>query len=296
MTTDAHTPPATLHVTSTDGVRLAVQDHGDRSLPTIVAVHGYPDNHTVWDGVVAELAGSFRVVTYDVRGAGASDRPTGRRAYRISQLVDDLGAVLDAVSPDEPVHLLAHDWGSIQLWDALTEERLAHRVRSYTSVSGPSLDHAGVWMRGLRDHGRAAVRQLLESYYVAFFQLPGLPELAARRGLIDRGVAHSSSRGRAAKVQPSGTPRPEAESGIALYRANMLPRLLRPRPPVVRVPVQVIAPTDDIHVSPALALGAPTAYVDDLRTHLIEGNHWVVEQEPALIAGLVREFVEAQRR
>lgn len=278
-------------VTSTDGVRLAVQEHGDPANPTLVAVHGYPDNHAVWDGVVELLRERFHVVTYDVRGAGDSDKPRGHAAYRIEQLVADFGAVIDAVSPDRPVHLLAHDWGSIQLWDALTEKRFGARVASFTSVSGPSLDYAGVWMRGVRRHPRAALVQLLDSYYVAMFQLPRIPELLARAGVVDRGVALSSSRGRSTKVRATGAHRLDAEHGIGLYRANMLPRLLRPRPPVVKVPVQVIAPTHDMHVSHALAVGAPTAYVQDLRTHTVDGNHWIVAQEPALIAGLVQEFV-----
>lgn len=164
-----------MRVTSTDGVGLAGYEHGDPSRPTIVAVHGYPDNHSVWDGVVAILAERYRVVTYDVRGSGASDKPRVRAAYRIPQLVEDLGALLDAVSPDRPVHLLGHDWGSIQCWAAICSEPFATRVASYTSISGPSLDHAAVWLRAAGHHPGAALRQVLESYYTVLFQAPGLP-------------------------------------------------------------------------------------------------------------------------
>ena len=75
-----------------DGVRLAVQVRANAATPTVVAIHGYPDDHRVWDGVAADLAADHRVVTYDVRGAGASDapptprglppRPAGRRISR----------------------------------------------------------------------------------------------------------------------------------------------------------------------------------------------------------------------
>ena len=61
-------------VRSGDGVELAVYETGEPSAPTILAVHGYPDNHTVWDGILPLLAADFRVVTYDVRGAGASPK------------------------------------------------------------------------------------------------------------------------------------------------------------------------------------------------------------------------------
>ena len=100
-------------VVSADGTRIAVFETGDPALTTVVAVHGYPDNHTLWDGVVEQLAADYHVVTYDVRGAGASEVPAGRPGYRIPRLVEDLAAVLDATSPHAPAHLLAHDWGSI---------------------------------------------------------------------------------------------------------------------------------------------------------------------------------------
>src|SRR5437899_2480802 len=119
-------------VRSTDGVDLAVFETGHPHNPTIVAVHGYPDNHHVWDGVVELLAQRYHVVAYDVRGAGESDQPSGRAAYRQQRLTDDFVSVLDAVSPDEPVHLLAHDWGSIQSWPTLADPRVEGRVTSFT--------------------------------------------------------------------------------------------------------------------------------------------------------------------
>ena len=153
----------TTRLPASDGVELAVYERGDPARPTIVAVHGYPDDHAVWDGVADLLADRFHVVTYDVRGAGASGRPASTAGYRIAQLVDDLAVVLDAVGPEAPVHLLGHDWGSVQCWAALPDARLAGRIATYTSISGPALDYAAVWLRGLRDHPRAGLRQVAHS-------------------------------------------------------------------------------------------------------------------------------------
>src|SRR4051812_35714209 len=100
----------TRDITATDGVTLRGHESGPSGAPIVVCVHGYPDDHTLWDGVTAELAQRYHVVAYDVRGAGKSGKPQGRQAYRLDQLVRDLAAVIDAVSPDHPVHLLAHDW------------------------------------------------------------------------------------------------------------------------------------------------------------------------------------------
>ncbi|MGH8959708.1 MAG: alpha/beta fold hydrolase [Jatrophihabitantaceae bacterium] len=270
------------HVSSTDGVRLAVYESGDPGATTVLAVHGYPDNHTVWDGVSELLAERFHVVTYDVRGTGQSDQPAPQRAYRMDRLVDDLGAVLDAVSPDAPVHLLAHDWGSVQCWPALTDERFAGRIASFTSISGPSLDHAAAWLRRAHRHPRAAARQLLDSYYIALFQLPVLPEAIMRSRRVERLLAAAGRVGSSAA---------DRTNGLKLYRANMLPRLGRPRPERIDVPVQVLAPSRDAFVSPRMQLEAPAPYVADLTARRISGRHWVLAERPDVIARCTAEFI-----
>jgi pimeloyl-ACP methyl ester carboxylesterase len=286
----------TQYVTTSDGLQLAVYESGLEDAPVVLLVHGYPDNHHVWDGVAAELADEFRVVQYDVRGAGGSDIPAATSSYRIDQLVDDLGRVIDAVSPESPVHLVAHDWGSIQCWDALPDDRLGVRIRSFTSVSGPSLDHASMWLRAMHRGPVRRILQIVESYYVGFFMTPVLPEFCARRGIIARVVERSSSLGRIVSSrrtrQVVERTEDEAVNGIALYRANMPGRLLRPRPPHVTLPVQVITPTHDVHVSSALAAEAPRGYAANLTVHRIRGNHWVIAQRPEAIATLVRAFVD----
>lgn len=270
-------------VRSTDGTGIELYRSGASSGPLVVAIHGYPDDHTVWDGVAADLGRDFQVVTYDVRGAGASDVPAGgRAAYRIPHLIADLRAVLDEVAPTTPVHLVAHDWGSVQAWPALTDPSLAGRIAGFTSISGPSLEHASVWMRSRRTAPRDRLRQLAHSYYTLAFQLPGLPELAVRRGLIDRTLGRpASDRGHA-----------DQRNGLNLYRANMLRGLRRAEPAMVPVPVQVLAPADDPFIIPALALQAPEPFVADLRTHVVPGEHWVVSRHPDRIAARVRSFVE----
>jgi pimeloyl-ACP methyl ester carboxylesterase len=267
-------------VTSTDGVRLAVHESGRADGIVVVAVHGFPDNHAVWDGVAAELGDRFRVVAYDVRGAGASDKPAGRAAYRIARLGDDLAAVIDAVSPDEPVHLLGHDWGSMQLWEPLAEPRFAGRVATFTSVSGPSVDFVGAWLRDRRHLG-ASLRQLLASTYMVLFQLPWLPELVLRWAPVERVAGRSFPRSRADRT-----------NGINLYRANVIRRVLRPQPARVDLPVLVLAPVDDPYSRRATATQAPVPYVADLTVEEIPGDHWVVAQDPGLVADRWRAFVE----
>jgi pimeloyl-ACP methyl ester carboxylesterase len=192
-------------------------------------------------------------------------------------------AVLDAVAPARPVHLLGHDWGSVQAWAALSDPRLAGRIASFTSVSGPSLEHARVWLRGITRRPGPRLRQLAHSYYIVMFQLPRLPEFAVRRGLVDRAVGK----------------RPHADqlNGLNLYRANMISSMKGgtngTSPRRIDLPVQVLAPADDPFVTPALATEAPAPFVADLQTRVISGEHWIVKRNPDLVAGYVRDFVSA---
>ena len=95
--------------------------------------------------------------------------------------------MLDAVTPDAPVHLLAHDWGAIQAWHAVTGPGFAGRVASFTSISGPCLDHIGLFLRD-RSPRPAGARPAAggNSWYTLLFRLPVLPELVWRSGLAGR--------------------------------------------------------------------------------------------------------------
>ncbi|MFB9876419.1 alpha/beta fold hydrolase [Planobispora siamensis] len=259
-----------------DGVGLAVYEQGDPANPTLVLVHGYPDDHTVWEPVAVRLAESFHVVTYDVRGAGSSDRPRGREPYGFAHLMADLRAVIDAVSPGERVHLAGHDWGSIQGWEAVCT--MPELFASYTSISGPCLDHIGHWTRTA---GRLrTVRQTLSSWYIGFFRLPVLPELAWRSGLGGRLLA------RAERHRPSD--RIDAVAGLELYRANIPARLRQPRERRTPVPVRLVVPLMDAYVRPETAETA-LRWAPVVDVHRVRARHWIPLSHPDLVARLVGE-------
>ena len=126
-----------------DDVELAVREAGDATAPTVILVHGFPDTSTVWDEVAVRLAEHHHVVLYDVR-VGRLTRPRGRRAFCLAHLSADLVAVMDATAGDQQVHLVGHDWGSVQAWETVTDPVHQARSRSYTTISGPCLDHGSL--------------------------------------------------------------------------------------------------------------------------------------------------------
>ncbi|GAA5171582.1 MULTISPECIES: SDR family oxidoreductase [Amycolatopsis] len=284
-----------MRIVNSGDVRLAVFEEGPEDAPTVLLVHGYPDTHAVWDDVAAVLSQRFRVVRYDVRGAGQSDAPRGLEAYRLPHLKDDLFAVADAVSPDAPVHVVAHDWGSIQAWEAVTEPGAHQRIASYTSISGPCLDHAAYWFRtrSPRRFGKV-LRQQLHSWYILAFHVPLLPELLWRGVLAKRWpeflrlAEHVPPR----PGHPAPTLASDAARGLSLYRANVRERFSRPRKRTTQVPVQVITPVYDRYVTPALAEGAERWAPRLWRRRLYAGHWSALLRDGAQVARMATELID----
>ncbi|MFJ3702524.1 MULTISPECIES: SDR family oxidoreductase [unclassified Streptomyces] len=284
----------------TGGIELCVAELGDPSQPTIVLVHGYPDSKEVWSEVARRLADRWHVVFYDVRGHGRSTAPKPLRGgFTLEKLTDDFLAVVDAVSPDRPVHVVGHDWGSVQSWEFATVERTKGRIASFTSMSGPSLDHFGHWIqqRMSRPSPRR-VGQLLgqgaKSWYVYALHTPALPEMAWRGPL---GRQWPRILQRMEKVPADGYPTAslpqDAAHGAWLYRDNIRTRLRRPRPDAhAHVPVQLITPTGDAFLSPSLHDELET-WVPRLVRRTLPAKHWVPRTRPDQLSAWISEFVEA---
>ncbi|MGI5324358.1 SDR family oxidoreductase [Actinomadura nitritigenes] len=287
------------------GIELAVRERGEAGRPAVVLVHGYPDTGAMWDDVAERLAGRFRVITYDVRGAGGSSAPSDPLDYGLDALMGDLEAVLDGVGADGPVHLVGHDWGSVQGWEAVIGDRLRGRFASFTSISGPDRRHLARWVRTAVRSGPRGVREVLgqarRSVYMPVLMAPRAGELAAR--LLPAGFA------RGLRLREGAEPRPghpaatlarDARNGLGLYRANMGRR--RGGSPEggrcgsegdgrTDVPVQLIVPIKDRYGSQPLLL-SPRGVVPNLYVRRAPAGHWVARSHPDLVARWITEFVE----
>lgn len=90
----------------TDGVELRYYRTGDG--PPFVYAHGFFCNGRCPRRLVDDLAAEYEVITYDARAHGRSDAPpTG---YALSDRVDDLVGLLDALGIEEPL-LMGHSMG-----------------------------------------------------------------------------------------------------------------------------------------------------------------------------------------
>ncbi|MFD3438425.1 SDR family oxidoreductase [Streptomyces sp. NPDC058685] len=282
----------------TGGIELCVAELGDADRPTVLLVHGYPDSKEVWSEVAGRLADRFHVVLYDVRGHGRSTAPTPLRGgFTLEKLTDDFLAVADAVSPGRPVHLVGHDWGSVQGWEFVTLERTEGRIASFTSMSGPSLDHFGHWIKQRMSRPTPRrVGQLLgqgaKSWYVYMLHTPVLPELAWR-GPLGRQwpkILRRMEKSSAADYPTPSLPQ-DAAHGAWLYRDNVRARLRRPRPDAyAHAPVQLITPTGDFFLSERLYDDLGT-WAPQLTRRTLPARHWIPRTRPDQLASWIDEFV-----
>jgi pimeloyl-ACP methyl ester carboxylesterase len=119
------------YLTTPEGVRLRYADRGDGDR-TIVLVHGWKGSHRLWDKAVHDLSRRFRVVAFDNRGMGESDKPRG--PYDFDELSDDLAFVLRELDLDD-VTLVGWSMGCSISLEYL--RRHGGRVGRLMLVNGP---------------------------------------------------------------------------------------------------------------------------------------------------------------
>jgi pimeloyl-ACP methyl ester carboxylesterase len=77
---------------SVNGIELAVREWPGQG-PAVVCVHGLTANHVCWEGIARLLAPAHRLIAYDLRGRGDSDKPAS--GYSLDHHAADLAVLLD---------------------------------------------------------------------------------------------------------------------------------------------------------------------------------------------------------
>jgi pimeloyl-ACP methyl ester carboxylesterase len=269
--------PARIASYQRDGLTFDVLDEGPLDGPVIVLLHGFPQMNTSWKKVVPLLhEQGYRTLAPNQRGYSPGARPAGRRPYATSELTADVGALVEQV--DGPVHLVGHDWGAAVAWAvAMMRPDL---LRTLTAVSVP---HPAAFMKAM-PRG-----QVLDSWYMAMFNIPRLPELLMTNHRVGSRM-----------MRRFGMP-PDAledywrdfgdgralRGGLAWYRAMpfMNRKILGTR---VRVPTTYVWSDRDAALGRA---GAELCanYVDaPYRFEVMSGaSHWIPDERPDELARVI---------
>lgn len=281
-----------------DGISIAVFEAGTPGKTPLLLLHGWPDTHELWSAVAADLVDRFHLIAYDTRGYGGTTRPRSVDRYRLPQLAGDLFAVARATSPDRPVHVLAHDWGSVQAWEAVTTVGAERYVASFVSISGPNLDHLGAWVRERLARPtpsslRAAFSQAASSAYTALFQLPVVPvavtKILGLPGVWPRFINLIEGTPRT-NVVVAPTFRSDTTAGLAYYRANIRPALSHPDPRATEIPLLEVVNHRDIALRPPI-FDNSRRYARNLWRIDTAMGHWLPFSRPDFIADITTRFV-----
>ncbi|MEO8496540.1 MAG: alpha/beta fold hydrolase [Planctomycetota bacterium] len=145
---------------------LNVADVG--SGPTLLLVHGFPLDHSMWQHQLESLSDAYRVVAPDLRGFGASTGAT--ETITMERFADDLAELLDRLDIAEPVTFCGLSMGGYVAWQFWRRHasRLARLILCDTRAAADSEDAA-------RGRGEMAKRVLSEgSTIIAEAMLPKL--------------------------------------------------------------------------------------------------------------------------
>jgi pimeloyl-ACP methyl ester carboxylesterase len=149
-----------------DGVDLHVVTAGIG--PPVILLHGFPENSRSWRRQMPELVSAgFSAWAPDLRGYNRSGRPLEQAAYRLDHLVADVAHLVNATGHPR-AHIVGHDWGGIIAWSFA--QRYPELVDKLVILNAP---HMKIYLQKVKHP-----RQMLKSWYMLFFLLPRLPELA----------------------------------------------------------------------------------------------------------------------
>lgn len=147
-----------------------VIDTGPLDGKPVILLHGFPEVASSWEKLSDILIQhGYRTFAIEQRGYSKHASPKGRFQYRIDQLAGDVYQFIKKIQ--QPVYLIGHDWGSIVACELA--RRNPEVIKHLTLVSVP---HKGAFIQAMFSSA-----QIFASYYMAFFQLPVIPEFVFKK-------------------------------------------------------------------------------------------------------------------
>jgi epoxide hydrolase 4 len=272
------------------GRRLAAIDEGPTDGPLVILLHGFPEFSYAWRNQVGPLVDDgWRVLVPDQLGYNLSDKPVGLENYDIDALADDVLRLAESAGY-RTFSLVGHDWGGIVAWWLALRD--PDRIERLAILNAP---HPATMTRYAMTHPT----QMLRSWYVLFFQIPGLPEALLRAGgyRMARRLLTGTSRGDAFSRHDldhyqEAWSRPGALTAmINWYRALRKRRKLRSER--VRVPTMILWGERDAALEFPLALAALRRCAQGRLFRFPNATHWLQHEEPEDVNHLLRAFLSS---
>jgi pimeloyl-ACP methyl ester carboxylesterase len=276
------------------GLSFMVDEAGEGD-DVALLLHGFPESRFSWRHQIPRLAGlGWHVIAPDLRGYGETSRPSGVENYKLDPLVEDIAALFDAVGARRRL-LIGHDWGAVIAWCFAIERRLP--LDGLVTMNVP---HPTVFARVLR----TTWRQRLRSWYVAFFQLPGLPEAmmkardgrAVAKAFVGMAVDKSRFPPEVTDVYRRNALLPGAMTAmINYYRANtdLLARY-GPGAPTIDIPTLMIWGEEDAALDIACTEGYEALVQDFILERLAHVSHWVQQEAPERVNAILADWLTAR--
>lgn len=270
-----------LRVPVGDGLLLDAVGTGPADGEVVLLLHGFPQTSWSWREVWPALADAgYRVVAPDQRGYSPDARPVGVQHYRMTALVADALAVLDAVGADR-AHVVGHDWGAAVAWQLAG--RHPDRLRTLTAVSVP---HPVAFVEALRNDPDQRSR----SRYMKDWQDPDA-EQALLAGGLERALGATPGVDTEHYLRALHEPG-ALTAALSWYRAQSLDDLDGLGP--VTAPTLHVWSDEDAALGPSAAHATGRHVDGPYRFEVLHGiSHWVPEQAPAALAALLLQHLRA---
>ncbi|MEL6490345.1 MAG: alpha/beta hydrolase [Cyanobacteria bacterium J06621_3] len=272
---------------TTNGIQLHYVTAGEG--PLMLFLHGFPEFWYSWRHQINEFAKDYKVVAIDMRGYNDSDKPEEKSAYVMSEFVKDVEGVITALGYERCV-LVAHDWGGAIAWQFAYA-----RPDRLTQLIVLNLPHPAKFAAGLR-----TLQQLRRSWYIAFFQLPILPELALkannyegiRAAFRDTAINPKAFTEADLDALVAAAAKPGALTSMLNYYRNIFSgSFFNQQWDVLHIPTLMIWGENDVALGKELTHGTEE-YVADLTLHYIPNcSHWVQQEQPELVNQYIKAFI-----
>lgn len=287
------------------GVTLNVAFAGPEDGPAIILLHGFPESHRTWRGMVPLLEGKYRLIMPDQRGFAGSDAPQDKSEYATDKIVADLFALVDRLGLDD-FCLVGHDWGGAVSWAAALKGD--PRLTRLAIVNAP---HPVIFQKSLIEDAD----QRAASQYITAFRTPGFEAAVESMGwetFFDKSfgnhvdLALISPEERAEYIEEWSQPG-VFTAMLNWYRGAAVvvppPSVTVPLPdfllrafPKVTVPTLVVWGMKDKALLP-LQLDGLDTLVEDLRVVRVEdAGHFVPWEKPQAVAGALETFLNEPER